>query len=229
MLQDWWQSESENAWPETYWLEGFTYDRLGAISKANEADMLDRSVTSYIQWLDKDLSSSAQPYEQLACLFRETGEPYKGADILYAAKERRRRNAWSTVEGVGHAKRREWLRTLGLSMLCWTIGYGLGHRYFRSLWWVAGFTLLGTMVLMVFGSYCSTNWVPLFFASFDQLLPIITLDKAHDTLIFGDTLAIPYVAPQPYGVRIYFYVHKILGWVLGAFLVAGLAGLTQRD
>ena len=71
------------------------------------------------------------------------------------------------------------------------------------------------------------------FASFDQLLPIITLDKAHDALIFGDATAkpcvAPCIAPQPYLVMIYFYAHKIIGWVLGSFIVAGLAGLTQRS
>ena len=58
-------------------------------------------------------------------------------------------------------------------------------------------------------------------------MPIITLDKAHDTLIFGDATAKPPVNPQPYWVLVYFYAHKIAGWVLGSFLVAGLAGLTQ--
>jgi hypothetical protein len=29
-------------------------------------------------------------------------------------------------------------------MLRLTIGYGLGNRYFRVLWWVLGFTFLGT-------------------------------------------------------------------------------------
>jgi len=69
----------------------------------------------------------------------------------------------------------------------------------------------------------------LFFASLDQILPIITLDKTHDVLIFGDPSANPPVDAQPYGVLIYFYAHKALGWVLGSFLIAGLGGLTQRN
>jgi hypothetical protein len=72
-------------------------------------------------------------------------------------------------------------------------------------------------------------WPHLSFASLDQLLPIISLDKAHDALIFSDPSANPPVEQQDYGVRIYFYFHKILGWVLGSFLVAGLSGLTQRN
>jgi hypothetical protein len=30
------------------------------------------------------------------------------------------------------------------------------------------------------------------------------------------------------GVAYYFYVQKLVGWALGSFLVAGLAGLTQK-
>ena len=233
VLQDWWQDESANAWPKTYQLGGFTYNRLGSISVAEGADMLDRPVTSYIQWLDGDPSSSPQPYEHLAHRFREAGEPYKATDVLYAARERRRRKAWSTVGDFGHANRREWLKTLGLalglSVLRRTIGYGLGNRYFHVLWWVGGLTLVGAFVLIFFGSYSPWDWPRISFASLDQLLPIITLDKAHDVLIFGDPSAKPPVRAQPYGVLVYFYVHKILGWVLGSFLVAGLSGLTQRN
>ena len=88
---------------------------------------------------------------------------------------------------------------------------------------------MGMLVLIVFGSHPLAEWLHVFFASLDQLLPIITLDKAHDALIFGDLSAKPPVAPQPYGELVYFYAHKIAGWVLGSFLVAGLAGLTQRN
>jgi hypothetical protein len=97
------------------------------------------------------------------------------------------------------------------------------------LWWVGGFTLAGTLLLVTAGQHSPASWPSVFFASLDQLLPIITLNKAHDVLIFGDSSATPPVDPQPYWVLVYFYVHKILGWVLGSFIVAGLAGLTQRN
>lgn len=84
-------------------------------------------------------------------------------------------------------------------------------------------------MLVVFGSHPPAIWPRLFFASLDQLLPIVTLDKAHDILIFGDPSASPPMNPQPYGILVYFYAHKIAGWVLGSFLVAGLAGLTQSN
>ena len=35
-------------------------------------------------------------------------------------------------------------------------------------------------------------------------------------------------APTTAWVTYYFYFHKLVGWVLASFLVAGLAGLTQK-
>ena len=231
--QDWWRDDSVNAWPKSYELEGFTYDRLGSSSAGKEADMLHRPVASYIEWLAGDSDSSPQPYEQLARRFQEAGLPYNRDEVLYATRERQRHKAWSTVGHYGPARRRESLHALGhalgLSALRMTIGYGLGAKYFRALGWVVGLTLVGTLMLIVVGSHSLAEWWPVFFASLDQLLPIVTLDKAHDALVFGDLSAMPPVYPQPYGVLVYFYAHKIAGWVLGSFLVAGLAGLTQRN
>jgi hypothetical protein len=222
--------------------------------------MLARPLACYIAWLRRDPTSSPQPYEYLAHVFREVGEPEKASDILYAARERRRRQIFDH----GRAERRNWrqwlgigtyFRWLGMSLLKWTIGYGLGGRYFRVLGWVGGLTVLGTVLLKVYGAQVENSWLPSLFASFDELLPVITLDKAHETMIFGDTsaktagttlppqaqpvpqpppaqvqpLPAPTASAQPYWLVIYFYWHKIAGWVLGSFLVAGLAGLTQRN
>ncbi len=55
------------------------------------------------------------------------------------------------------------------------------------------------------------------FYSLDELLPIVELNKKHgDVNITG-------------WAKYYFYIHKISGWVLGSFLVAGLAGLDPRN
>jgi hypothetical protein len=51
-----------------------------------------------------------------------------------------------------------------------------------------------------------------------MLLPIIKLNKKHEDVI----------QHLPEGVRWYFYVHQIVGYVLASFLVAGLAGLTKK-
>lgn len=160
---------------------------------------------------------SPQPYEQLAKVLRASGEPDKADDILYAARERQRR---------GYRNDRERRKWLFMEAQKWTIGYGLGLRYFRVLFWVALFTLLGTELLRLFGNQPDHSWLQLFFASFDQLLPAITLDPSHEALF---TTAPTDGSPQPAGLIIYFYIHKLFGWLLGIFLLAGLAGLTQRS
>lgn len=228
-LQDWWLDKERNAWPRKYQLEGFTYSRLGSIEAGRDADMLNRPTSSYIEWLEGNLGGSPQPYEGLADRFHESGQPHKATDVLYAARERQRSRAWLTVDEYGHPKPREWQQALGLMALNVTIGYGLGNRYFRALWWVLGLTLLGTIVLFYSGGNGDGGWWRIFFASFDQLLPVVTLDTAHSALIYGDASAKPPVPAKSYGVQVYFYAHKILGWILASFLIAGLSGLTQRN
>ena len=58
-------------------------------------------------------------------------------------------------------------------------------------------------------------------ASLDQLLPIVTLDRAHEKLTSAQFL--------PSWALFYFYFQKLVGWVLGSFLIAGFAGLTQKN
>jgi len=216
-LQDWWQDSCRNAWPPTYCLEGFTYQRLGAINTTNDADMPARSTRVFIDWLQRDSSSSSQPYEHLASRFQSIGDASKANDIRYASREWQRGSAWSKGDR---------LRAFGLWLLSITIGYGLGSRYFRAVWWVIGFSVMGAAVLVAFGTFELADWPRAFFASLDQLLPIVTLNADHDAIIFGGSTM---DAPQPYGVIVYFYFQQIVGFVLGSFLVAGISGLTQHN
>lgn len=195
--------DKEDAWPAAIQLAGFSYDRLGgSLGSAREADMLARDSDWYINWLARDPGYSPQPYEQLAAVFRASGYPSKANDILYAGRERERKNA------IGAFR-------LGLEALKLTIGYGLGKRYFRALWWVAGLVALGMVVLRISGEGIR-NRMPYGFAfSLDHLLPVIHLRKYHfDITLHG-------------WARYYFYVHKLMGYVLASFLIAGMAGLTQ--
>ena len=51
--------------------------------------------------------------------------------------------------------------------------------------------------------------------SIDMLLPIIRLRDAHYRIELNDP------------ARYYFYFHKVMGYVLGSFLIAGVSGLTK--
>jgi hypothetical protein len=200
-------------------LDGFTYDRLGGFAGTPEGvghlqsscvDMQARDVRWYVDWLARDDSYSPQPYEQLARAFRAAGEPTKANRILYEGRRRARAEAW---------RRREYFQWLGSSFLDWTIGYGLGGRYFRALGWVIAFTAIGTGILY-FSGQPSNGLEPglpaRFIYSLDQLLPIVEFEKYENVKLTD-------------GVAYYFYFQKLVGWALGSFLVAGLAGLTQKQ
>jgi hypothetical protein len=196
-------------------LDGFTYGRLGGYSPPRgwspsgsgaESDMLARDIDWYRGWLARDPSYAPQPYEQLAAVFRVAGEPAKADDILYESRERARKEAADL-----------W-RWLGLNLSWLTIGYGLGLGYFRTLWWVLCFTLLGTAVLVWHGQGPERLSAKAFF-SLDRLLPrLLELDKTHDKV----------EARLTGSARCYFYLHRMIGFVLAGFLLAGLAGLTQE-
>jgi hypothetical protein len=204
------------SWPKHLELEGFAYRRLGGFGAMGPADIAKRDSEWFIQWLERDKTFSPQPYEQLANVLRESGYSSKANAILYAARQRSRTAAWERRKG----KPLELLRWIGLTFLQYTIGYGLGARYFWVLGWFGGFTLIGFLVLL--GSIEKSNWdlFEMAWASFDQVLPIVKLNGEHEKLILGIcnnwTIA-------------YFYIQKVIGYVLGGFLGAGLAGLTQRS
>jgi len=184
-----WREGWEDAWPARLQLDGFTYDRLGGFGGTPErvenlqsncdVNMQSRDVRWYLDWLARDHSYSPQPYEQLARTFRAAGDPIKANRILYESRRRARIEAW---------RQREYFRWLGSSLLNWTIGYGLGGRYFRALGWVIVFTAVGTGVLY-FSSQPSEGLVPGLPArvvySLDQLLPIVEFEKYDKVVLKG--------------------------------------------
>ena len=76
-------------------------------------------------------------------VLRAHGDPSGANDVLYAARERERSEAW---------KAKAWHRWLGLWLLRWTIGYGLGWRYFLVLIWIGLLTLGGAVMLWKSGA-----------------------------------------------------------------------------
>jgi hypothetical protein len=212
--------DNDSAWPRHVELEGFTYDRWrGLGEKGDTRGKASVRRNWYSDWFKKDRTYSPQPYEQLANVLRKTGQPAMAADVLYAGRERARREA------------RGW-RFIGMTLLNWTIGYGLGLRYFRCLGWIVGLTALG----MVFLHYGATV--------LDTRLgfPLVLPDGAKAPLKFGDSLVfslqklIPLVQFEKFDqvqlgsfAKWYFYIHQLAGYVLALFLGAGLSGLTQKS
>jgi len=145
---------------------------------------------------------SRQPYEQLAKILQARGEIETATSVHYAERERDRNRAYddNRIDIYG------WL-----TLLKGLIGYG--YYPYRSAWWVFAFVLIGVAVLRISGEG-RRNHLPYGVTySFDMLLPLVKLRDQRVEL-----------EGWP---RYYFYVHKIIGWALASFLVAGLSGLTK--
>lgn len=211
-------------------LDGFTYDRVKGVGGTEEMKLTRREWRERRigGWFDRDSTYTPQPYEQLAGVLRRAGEPAKAATVLYAGRERARRHeresymaqrkgrAGSWASGAVSLRLPGWYgwRHTGLTLLKWTIGYGLGLRYFRCLWWIAGLTLLGAVVLQVDAMHI--HFAEGVVYSFQRLLPpLARIEEFPKTSL--NTFS-----------RWYFYIHQLIGYVLAGFLAAGLAGLTQK-
>ena len=207
----------EESWPDTHGqldleLDGFRYghfvgssemERFGWHSSVDEhEDPYRRSSDWFIRWLKNDATYSPQPYLHLASVLRAAGYEDKADDVLFENREVQRGRPETS-----------WGRWLFLSGLKVTIGYGYGWRYFWVLGWTALFALIGTVVLRVRGEMLNDEKLG-FLYSLDMLLPVIHLRESHyDVDLRGEW------------TRRYFAIHKVAGYVLTFFVVAGLADL----
>ncbi len=206
-------------WPKTIQLSGFSYEQLGNLSQSMPRggwmhatstfrDMSERDVGRWREWLGRE-PLSTQPYEQLATVLRQLGHPEAATQLLYQERN----------DELGHA-------SFPRYQLLWLdrafVGFGY-HPYF-ALFWILGMLLLGVIVLQVSHERrrlaalpSGADRFPLFglVYSFDALVPLVTLYKPDaDVELHG-------------WARYYFFLHRLLGWILASFIVAGIAGLTK--
>ena len=175
---------------------------VGMLVKLNTRDPYQRSREWFVRWLKSDATYSPQPYLHLATVLRAAGHEDKADAILYENREVQR--------GL---PRISWTRWIFLSGLKVTIGYGYGGRYFWVLGWVGFFALVGAGLLFVRDETDNGERLG-FWYSLDMLLPGIRLRENHYDVDLGYKWT-----------RRYFAVHKIVGYVLVFFVLAGLAGL----
>ena len=202
-------NDLENAWdlqPDHLDLVGFTYDRLGGLRATKDSAMSARRTEWLKKWLAKqdgfDTSYNPQPFEQLAKVLRESGYPGKADAILFAARDHQRDSPATP-----------WLTQAKLWVLWGLIGYG--YNNWIALLWFAALTGLGVAVCRVWAFGLDMRAAQRFWYSVDMALPLINLNKRHEAVKLSG------------GVQVYFYVHKLAGFVLVSFLVAGLSGLTK--
>jgi hypothetical protein len=167
-------------------------------------------------WARLDPEYSPAPYTQLAAAFTKLGDRDAASEIRYLGREREREEAW---------KKREWGSFFFQSALWAVAGYGIGLYTFRVLWWAAGISLASAALLWWTVPAASMKhrgpfWC--FGASLSRLLPVIEINKE-----FSDFFNDPNRERLKGWQSFIFSVIGIVGWVLGAILVAAVAGLTQ--
>jgi hypothetical protein len=189
-----------DAWPTELDLEGFTYQQLGGYRESGGAnDVTARDSSTFIDWLAKQPQYSPQPYRTLSDVLKAAGYSDKAKEVLYAGNLRQ----WRDSSDFAWA----W------NALRWAIiGFGLYPQ--RAGIWILVLVPLGAVI---FGfdpaiRLRQMRFIDRLIYSFDALLPFVTLRAEHNSF---DMQGWP---------KYYLYFHKVMGYVLIAFLLAALTG-----
>ena len=199
--------DGTGSWPENLemLMNDFRYERLAPLEGYRKGIGELRDAAWYVDWLARERSNSFQPYRQLAHVLRAYGETGKASKILIAGRERYRTQLpWWSPE-------RWWLWVLR-----WTIGYGYGSGELLALLWAVLAVLLGGLIARWKGEPRPDGERPGYWYSIDMLLPGIQLSESHRKVEMAGCW------------KYYFYIHRLIGYVLLFFVVAGLAGLTEQ-
>jgi hypothetical protein len=203
------------AWPKRghLHLDGFTFNHLGGLVGERGPEMRARGMEWWDDWARRDPDYSPTPYQQLAAALTNAGDRDAANEIRYLGRVRER----ETEKGLSY---------IWSGFLQWVAGFGIGTYTFRVLWWVIGISLLGafylkTRVKGVRDGNHGFFWC--FGASLSRLLPVIEINKEFSDF-FNDSKRERLTGFQ----SAVFSIIGIIGFVLGAVLVAAVSGLTQN-
>jgi hypothetical protein len=208
-------ADNRDSWPDQgrLHLDGFTFARLGGFEGDSVGEMVGRGA----QWWDRhwarlDNDFSASPYEQLAAAFTAAGDHNAADEIRYREQVRadEKNTSWAYVRS---------------GLMRWFAGYGIGSYMFRALGWALGLSALGAVILRfrvkgVAEAGHGSLWC--FGASVNRLLPVINLRKEF-TDFFDDPARNKFTPRQDF----FFTILSVLGWVLGAIVLAAMATITH--
>lgn len=169
----------------------------------------------YKKWLSNSLFAPSV-YDWLQQSLKKAGNEQQSRAIGIMKKNREREEAW--LDG----RYWEWF-VLALSGIF--IGYGY-YPWISAIWALA-FIFIGALIFKTTSiakryesedGYSAMEPRPFnsVLFSFDMLIPMIQLRKSHYDLDI----------PEPMQRR-YFYFHRIMGYVLGLFLIGAISGLTK--
>jgi hypothetical protein len=144
---------------------------------------------------------TSQPFERLARVLEDQGADRSADAVRFAGKDLERQYSSS------------WLRRIWLTILWIFVGYG--YSIWRAyIWWIS-LLAAGVAILWFWKQPEGADGLGKVVYSFDMLVPVFKLDeKSKDVRLHGFP-------------RVYFLVHKILGWGLAAFIAASASGLLK--
>jgi hypothetical protein len=175
-----------------------------------EGEMVRRRMTWWDKWARRDPNYSPTPYEQLAAALIASGNREDADEIRYLGRVRQRESE-------------NWGSWFFSGFLQYVSGFGIGDRTFRVLYWVLAISAAGAVYLMKCVSTARKRGVIWCCgASFSRLLPF-ELNKEF-TDFFHDPKRTRLTGSQVF----VFSAMGIIGWVLGAILIAAVSGLTQK-
>lgn len=216
-------------------LGGFSYDRIGGVGAGAVGSTLasakGRDLRAWLKQCRPRDHFDPAPYLTLAKALRDAGRSDRSADV---------RNALGNYELVAKGTPLAQRFMLALSWLF--IGYG--ERNHRA---VLAFVLLGLMATYVGywqdmislprGSPAGWEdlraWLSWAGFAFGNSIPLVTLDPAHATFLQDHFCVDPGPlkctrADVPFGLTGFFYVTKVVGFIILSYLAAGLSGLAQH-
>jgi hypothetical protein len=205
--------DADDAWPDQghLKLDGFSFDHLGGFE--GEAGEKKRD---WDKWARLDPNYSPTPYKQLATALTNAGDRDAANEIRYLGRVRE----CETEKGLA-------------GILCGALqyvagfGFGIGTYTFQVLNWVIVITVFGALYLKesVKGVRDEKHgFIWCFGASLSRLLPVIEINKEF-TEFFNDPKRERLTGWQSF----IFSAMAIVGFVLGAILIAAVSGLTQSS
>jgi hypothetical protein len=206
--------DARDAWPINGYLhlDGFYFAHLGGFEGDTGSEMRGRGMDWWDRWVRRDPSNSPAPYEQLAAALVAAGDRAAADEIRFLARVRQRETE------------KNWRPWIFSGFLQYAAGFGIGEYTFRVLYWVIGIAAAGAVYLWACVNAAREHGlVWCFGASLARLLPVIQINKEFSDF-FDDPNRTRLTAVQSF----VFAAIGMVGWVLGAILIAAVSGLTQK-
>jgi hypothetical protein len=191
-------------WPSHLDLRGFTLQQFLPGDNIDAALFALRAVSWFPRWLERDMYYSPQPYKETSEMLKRVGSDDASVAVAYMSKEKQLGLACNYIE---------LLECVGLLLSKATIGYG--YKLYRAFEWSIFVIFVGMAVFKRSPEGKDKDLAFAFVYSFDHFIPAIKLREENFDLRLN--------GPSMY----YFYFHKVMGWVLVSFIIAGLSGLTK--